>query len=96
MKLALHIGFAGARSLWPKELRHLLGELRNRLQVTQSCFPVGISQIAIGADSLFAEACAAETIPLRVFLPQTPYASRLKSSVTARGKPRNAFGRAFK
>ena len=87
MKLALHIGFAGARSLWPKDwtdekvqaaeqsaclqLRRLLGELPTRLHVADRCFRVGISQIAIGADSIFADACAAESIPLRVFLPQT-------------------------
>lgn len=34
-------------------------------------FFVGLAQVAVGADWVFADACAARGIPLRVFLPQT-------------------------
>lgn len=41
------------------------------LSEASGAFFVGVAQVAVGADWVFADACAALGIPLRVFLPQT-------------------------
>lgn len=81
---AIQIGFAGARRLvnsgaLPADaatkivslLRDVLRRLPDQLNADRQPAFVGISQLAIGADTLFTRACAAEAIPQRVFLPQS-------------------------
>ena len=103
---ALHLGFAGSRSLWPADwsaqqreqgharLVELLAEeisgLKARLGLEgpghgtseNGHFWVGISQVAIGADSVFADVCTRLNMPHRVFLPQ-PRGSYLTASGSA-------------
>ena len=85
--IALHIGFSGSRQLFPphlvdealasvrasviQQLVEKFGALRAELSLHSGYFFVGISQLAVGADSVFSDACAQAGIPLRVFLPQT-------------------------
>jgi hypothetical protein len=93
--VALHLGFAGSRALfpsdWPAERRAAaharlvellaleIGQLKSRLGLSgkghgedeTGHFWVGVSQVAVGADAVFADACVRLGIPLRVFLPQT-------------------------
>lgn len=52
-----------------KLTEHLRG-LAARLGLHPHHFLCGISQVAIGADALFTEACAEVSIPQRIFLPQ--------------------------
>lgn len=51
-------------------LQELLVELPARLKWQSHHFGCGISQVAIGADMLFTEVCAALPMPQRIFLPQ--------------------------
>ncbi|WAC19596.1 hypothetical protein OVA24_20465 [Luteolibacter sp. SL250] len=53
-----------------ERLRALLAELPGRLKWQAHHFGCGISQVAIGADLLFTEACAVLGISQRIFLPQ--------------------------
>ncbi len=79
----VNLGFAGSRDLYPdddvdpefneKLLELLVNELdkfETELQLSNQHFFCGISQIAIGADMLFAQACQEKKIPHRLFLPQ--------------------------
>ncbi len=87
LPLVVQLGFSGSRFLYgdevsaeqqagfdqqlTEELRKEFIALRTKLGLNENHFLCGISQMAIGADMLFARACAAESIPHRVFLPQT-------------------------
>lgn len=87
----VNLGFAGSRHLYPpddhvvdekafnksllEQLVLQLKQLRKTLKLGEQHFFCGISQIAIGADMLFAKACQAaededKKIPHRLFLPQ--------------------------
>lgn len=84
--LALHVGFAGARDLGFKglstevaearfaalvaKLAETLGGLNQHLGLHSGYFSVGLSQVAVGADSVFADACARAGVLQRVLLPQ--------------------------
>lgn len=45
------------------------GELRRELKLTNALFICGISQVAVGADSLFTEACGRLDLPQQIALP---------------------------
>jgi hypothetical protein len=47
-----------------------LGSLRKELHLKENHFLCGISQIAVGADTIFTRACARANILQRIFLPQ--------------------------
>lgn len=78
LPVVVQLGFAGSRELFDpatndaireyliRRLRKLPGELG----LTGQHFLCGISQAAIGADTLFIEACRAEGIRQRIFLTQ--------------------------
>jgi hypothetical protein len=84
--LALHVGFAGARDLGltglPEaaatarfaqlvdKMAETLTGLTQRLRLHAGYFPVGLSQLAVGADSVFADACQRAGILHRLLLPQ--------------------------
>ncbi len=84
--LALHVGFAGARDLGFQGLPEAMADARFQMLVDQLAetlrglhqrlglhagyFPVGLSQLAIGADSVFADACGKAGVLQRVLLPQ--------------------------
>lgn len=84
--LALHVGFAGARDLGFTDLpeavaaarfealvdrlAETLRGLHQRLGLHAGYFPVGLSQLAIGADGVFADACGKAGVLQRVLLPQ--------------------------
>lgn len=84
LPLAVHVGFSGARRLWPAGstadpvaeqvvaalLREALAELPTALGLSSQHFVVGVSQIAVGADMLFTEALAALGWGQRIFLPE--------------------------
>lgn len=84
LPLAVHVGFAGARQLWPQgmapgpeaqqaletQLRAALTAIAPALGMSPQHFFVGISQMAVGADTLFTQACAALGWGQRVWLPQ--------------------------
>jgi len=53
-----------------ESLRELLADMPRKLDWQPYHFGCGISQVAIGADMLFTEACAALPMPQRIFLPQ--------------------------
>lgn len=96
LPLVVQVGFSGSRSLYDesvptslqsaldecvvRELRNVLCSLPRRLPLTAGHFLCGISQIAIGADMLFAAACSAEGVCHRFFLPQ-----RLDDFLAAQG-----------
>jgi hypothetical protein len=100
----VHVGFAGSRALFPSgcgtpeqlaELRKKLTELVKSLQEEiddGSRFLCGISQLAAGADFLFAEICQERCIPHRLFLPQNPtdYLSATVSKVPDFTDPQRA------
>lgn len=81
--LALQIGFAGSRNL-PAHLRPgqpgherlraevgaVLRGLHRTLSLEPTVFLTGVSQLAVGADTLFTQAMAELGWPQRVFLPQ--------------------------
>jgi hypothetical protein len=52
------------------KFRARLARLHAELGLGERYFLCGVSQVAIGGDTIFAEACAALKIPLRVFLPE--------------------------
>lgn len=82
----VHVGFVGSRELFDlpqgdaalpllrnaaeQYLIARLQTLRTDLKLQRHHFLCGISQVAIGADSLFARACQKLQIPHRIFLPQ--------------------------
>ncbi|MEM7457449.1 MAG: hypothetical protein AAF456_24160, partial [Planctomycetota bacterium] len=83
--LILQIGFSGSRQLFAGDISdserdRLFAEVESRLAKTIKSIPdslgvsepmlCGIAQIAIGADTLFANACEKAGVPLRIFLPQ--------------------------
>lgn len=86
LPLVVQIGFAGNRHLFDvaasgeafseltcqlqKILEGCLKRLESNLQKNHSYFLCGISQLAIGADTLFTKACRELNIPQRLFLPQ--------------------------
>ncbi len=86
LSCVVNLGFAGSRCLYTKDdhvikpkdfedelLKQLIKELdkfKKELKLSSQHFFCGISQIAIGADMLFARACQKEGIPHRLFLPQ--------------------------
>lgn len=84
LPLVLHVGFSGSRSLrqdgkplTTDHLNHIRSTLENALAQLPSAlglsprhFLCGISQMAIGGDFLFTQACHHQAIPQRIFLPQ--------------------------
>jgi hypothetical protein len=85
LPLAVQVGFAGARRLWPEgavvdpvaferalaqQLRAALQQLPQALGLNTQHFLVGLSQIAAGADLLFTQAAADLGWGQRIFLPQ--------------------------
>ena len=80
----IQVGFAGSRRLFPGELdddsrQRLEQELQQRLhwhlqalveEAGAGRFLCGLSQVAIGGDTLFTRACRQGGIPQRIFLPQ--------------------------
>jgi hypothetical protein len=84
LPLVVRIGFAGSRLLWGGErhdeaildtallpaLIERLRELPARLSLSPQHLLCGVSQAAIGADTLFARALQALALPHRVLLPQ--------------------------
>lgn len=84
LPLALHLGFAGPRRLAPAdapwsadalaqlrtELHRVLAGVPAALGLRPQHFLVGVSQLAIGADTVFTEALAELGWPQRVLLPQ--------------------------
>jgi hypothetical protein len=89
LPLVVHVGFAGSRFLYAPgrspematlddallpQLIERLDELQSRLGLTAQHFLCGVSQMAIGADMLFARALQARARPHRVLLPQAPQA----------------------
>lgn len=82
----VQLGFAGSRRLFQvpsdspesaafhqevqKHLEQLLANLRSELTLGEHHFLCGISQIAIGADTVFTRACRTLKLPQRIFLPQ--------------------------
>ena len=82
----MQVGFSGSRSLYEasipaprcaeldrqivQQLRNVLQSLPERLGLSPAHFLCGISQLAIGADMLFAAACTDDGICHRLFLPQ--------------------------
>lgn len=54
-----------------RKLAEVLGKLPADLDLSLHHFLCGISQVAIGGDLLFGQACAAVPIPHRIFLPQS-------------------------
>ncbi len=76
LPLVVQVGFAGAREL-PDDRDAILDHLRQKLRdvpkelgLLDRHFLCGISQVAAGADMLFTQACAAEGLIQRIFLPQ--------------------------
>lgn len=86
LPVVVHLGFAGSRQLFDPRtsaaeqaalhdsVRDLLAarltKLRDDLGFTPQHFLCGVSQVAIGADTLFTEVCQSMALPQRVFLPQ--------------------------
>lgn len=85
LPLAVQVGFAGARRLWPEgaavdaeaferalaqQLKAALQRLPQALGLDAQHFLVGLSQVAAGADMLFTEVIAELGWGQRVFLPQ--------------------------
>jgi hypothetical protein len=75
--LVVQVGFAGTRKIpaeLDEEIRKQLAteitNLRHTLGLAPRHFLCGISQLAIGADTLFTLACQSAGIPQRIFLPQ--------------------------
>ncbi|MBA4066212.1 MAG: hypothetical protein C0501_21355 [Isosphaera sp.] len=79
----VHLGFAGNRRLFASEAEEArfkselecefairLKKLEGELRLGGDRFLCGISQIAVGADTLFSKACEKNEYPHRVFLPQ--------------------------
>lgn len=84
LPMVVQIGFAGPRrlfddadvadagellALFEQKLTQRIATLRSEFDL-QSHFLCGISQLAVGADMVFARACRNLNIPQRVFLPQ--------------------------
>lgn len=80
--LVVHVGFSGSRRLLPEAgnqselLRQIESCMTDALQAIPEKFNLnnnflcGVSQLAVGADTLFARVCQEAKIPQRVFLPQ--------------------------
>lgn len=75
--LVVQVGFAGSRKIPAefeaeirKQLAEVLAGLRSSLNLKPWHFLCGISQLAIGADTLFTQVCQFSGIPQRIFLPQ--------------------------
>ena len=81
----VQVGFAGSRQLFDQPATGTLNDLNERAEAMlvkeldslpqELClgphhFLVGISQVAVGADTLFTRACKKRKIPQRIFLPQ--------------------------
>ncbi len=98
---ALQIGFAGPRDLWSgsnytqpeadrltrliEKLVEVLKETPGRVDADTVHLTCGISQVAIGGDFAFTQACGTLEIPQRIFLPQPR--NEYLSAKGASGKP---------
>jgi len=101
LRLVVQLGFGGSRSLISVKhpqldetafsaavqswLTERLDRLPAELKLTPRHFLCGISQIAIGADTVFAEACQTGSIPQRIFL--TQHRDEYLSAAGSEGEP---------